>query len=169
FNDVAKRSVEWTRGVLPPTQLKFLAELPKGPMLLTKDVEICHGSPFDEDYYIFDGSDARRAMDGASARICLYGHTHLPAIFATAEDPTTPSPGDADEEIGLPGVGPVLINVGSVGQPRDGDARAAYGILDIAENTVQLRRVEYDIPGAQKRILNAGLPAWLALRLERGQ
>jgi len=59
--------------------------------------------------------------------------------------------------------------VGSVGQPRDGDPRAAYGILDIERNTIQLRRVDYDIPAAQRRIMSAGLPAWLALRLEKGQ
>jgi diadenosine tetraphosphatase ApaH/serine/threonine PP2A family protein phosphatase len=63
----------------------------------------------------------------------------------------------------------VLVNVGSVGQPRDGDPRAAYGLLDVDALTLRMRRVEYDIAGAQQRIYDAGLPAWLALRLERGQ
>jgi diadenosine tetraphosphatase ApaH/serine/threonine PP2A family protein phosphatase len=62
----------------------------------------------------------------------------------------------------------VLINVGSVGQPRDGDPRAAYGLLDTESRIVRVRRVGYDIPGAQRRILEAGLPEWLATRLERG-
>ncbi len=69
----------------------------------------------------------------------------------------------------LPKTGPVLLNVGSVGQPRDGDPRAAYGVIDLDRNTVRLRRVAYDIEGAQKHIMSAGLPAWLALRLEKGQ
>jgi diadenosine tetraphosphatase ApaH/serine/threonine PP2A family protein phosphatase len=62
-----------------------------------------------------------------------------------------------------------LINVGSVGQPRDRDPRAAYGVLDTDQNTILLRRVAYDIAAAQASIMAAGLPAWLALRLERGQ
>jgi diadenosine tetraphosphatase ApaH/serine/threonine PP2A family protein phosphatase len=69
----------------------------------------------------------------------------------------------------LPKQGPALINVGSVGQPRDGDSRAAYGLLDLDKMTIRMRRVTYDIQGAQRHILDAGLPPWLAIRLERGQ
>ena len=61
------------------------------------------------------------------------------------------------------------INVGSVGQPRDGDPRAAYGLMDLDKGTIRLRRTAYDVQGAQKRIMKAGLPQWLALRLEKGQ
>jgi diadenosine tetraphosphatase ApaH/serine/threonine PP2A family protein phosphatase len=75
----------------------------------------------------------------------------------------------AEDELKLPVSGPVLINVGSVGQPRDGDPRAAYGLLDMARKTIRLRRVVYDIAGAQQRILDAGLPARLADRLAKGQ
>jgi diadenosine tetraphosphatase ApaH/serine/threonine PP2A family protein phosphatase len=169
FNDVARRSIEWTASVLSPAELKYLAELPKGPKLVSPAVEICHGTPFDEDHYVFDAGDAARAIQAASAPICLYGHTHVPVVFASAAKPEPGRTDLADDEIELPTDGSVLINVGSVGQPRDGDARAAYGVLDLERRTIRLRRVVYDISGAQQRILEAGLPHWLAARLGRGQ
>lgn len=169
FNDTARRSVEWTAKVLSADHIRVLADLPKGPRLVGPDIEICHGSPFDEDHYIFEGGDAARAVDAAGARICLFGHTHVPAVYTTVGDPVTKSAGLEDDQIRLPAKGPVLLNVGSVGQPRDGDARAAYGLLDLEANTMRMRRVEYDVAGAQRRILDAGLPRPLALRLERGQ
>jgi diadenosine tetraphosphatase ApaH/serine/threonine PP2A family protein phosphatase len=169
FNDVARRSIEWTAASLSAADLRILAELQMGPWQISRDLEICHGAPFDEDYYVFDANDASRAMDAARARMCFFGHTHLPALFATPDDPLTRRDGLAEDEVALPRSGPALINVGSVGQPRDGDPRAAYGILDLERQTLRLRRVTYDVAGAQARILDAGLPAWLAVRLERGQ
>ena len=70
FNEVARRSIEWTASVLTPGQVKTLVDLPKGPMRVTNDLEIRHGTPFDEDHYVFDGEDAAQAMDAASGRIC---------------------------------------------------------------------------------------------------
>ena len=169
FNEVARRSIEWTRSVLSPAELQSLAELPKGPRLVTDALEICHGSPFDEDHYVFDQDDAARSIDAASARICLFGHTHLPAMFTATDDPATTGNGLESDEMQLPVTGPALVNVGSVGQPRDGDARAAYGLLDLGRGTIRLRRAEYDVRAAQRKIMQAGLPQWLALRLERGQ
>ncbi len=169
FNEVARRSIEWTRTVLSASELKLLADLPKGPRLVADGLEICHGAPFDEDHYVFDQDDAARAIDAGGARICLFGHTHLPAIFTAADDPAISGNGLAPDEMRLPATGPALVNVGSVGQPRDGDARAAWGLLDLARATVRLRRTPYDVQGAQKKIMQAGLPQWLALRLERGQ
>jgi len=169
FNDIARRSIEWTAEQLSAAELAVLAELPKGPYQLTSTFELCHGSPFDEDYYIFDADDASRAIAAAASRICFFGHTHLPALFATGDDPVRASDDGADDELALPASGPALINVGSVGQPRDGDPRAAYGLLDVTRHTLRLRRVAYDIAGAQARIISARLPEWLAIRLERGQ
>jgi predicted phosphodiesterase len=169
FNDVAKLAAEWTHGVLTPDEAAALVALPRGPLLIDPSIEICHGAPFDEDHYIFGVADAGRAMDAARARICLFGHTHLPAVFTSPADPATRPAGLADDEMKLPVSGPVLINVGSVGQPRDGDPRAAYGLLDMTRKTIRLRRVVYDIAGAQARILDAGLPPRLADRLAKGQ
>ncbi|MEZ5318578.1 MAG: metallophosphoesterase family protein [Vicinamibacterales bacterium] len=169
FNDAARASVEWTRKALSPAHLTRLAALPKGPTLVTPALQICHGAPFDEDHYIFDGRDAVRAVDAAKGRICLFGHTHVPAIYTTVGDPMHKEPGLADDELRVPAEGPLLLNVGSVGQPRDGDPRAAYGLLDLEAGTIRMRRVEYDIAAAQQRIIEAGLPEGLATRLSRGQ
>lgn len=168
FNDAARASAEWTAGILSATHLKVLRELPKGPRLVDPSLEICHGTPFDEDHYVFDDHDASRAADAASARICLFGHTHVPSVFATAQDPVVGAEGSPDE-LRLPRTAPVLINVGSVGQPRDGDPRAAYGVIDPDAGWLRLRRVPYDVASAQAGIIEAGLPEWLAVRLERGQ
>jgi len=168
FNDAARQSAEWTAEVLTPAQRLTLAALPAGPRIVTEGLEICHGAPFDEDFYVFDDTDAARALATASARLCLYGHTHVPAIFSNAEDPVT-SAGPTPLDVRLPQKGPAIINVGSIGQPRDGDPRAAYGVLDLETGTLTLRRVDYDIAGAQREIRQAGLPEWLAERLAKGQ
>jgi predicted phosphodiesterase len=168
FNEVARQSIEWTAAALSPAHLAALAALPRGPRLVTDAVEICHGAPFDEDYYVFDLADASAAIDAASARLCLFGHTHVPAVFSTPGDPMQPR-GPTDDELVLPDEGPALVNVGSVGQPRDGDPRAAYGVLDLEARTLKLCRVAYDVAGAQARIRAAGLPDRLALRLSKGQ
>jgi len=168
FNDVARVAAEWTHEHLSAEHLAILAKLPQGPMLVSPEIEICHGAPFDEDFYVFEEADAARAMASSGARICLFGHTHVPTLFAKADDPFG-NEIDGVDEYRLPVSGPALINVGSVGQPRDRDPRAAYGILDTDRHTIQLRRVAYDIAAAQASIMAAGLPAWLALRLERGQ
>jgi predicted phosphodiesterase len=169
FNEVARRSIEWTRQAVSEEELAYLAALPKGPAVVNETMEICHGSPFDEDHYVFDQDDAARSIEASSARVCLFGHTHLPAVFTAADDPATTGNGLAQDEMRLPASGPALINVGSVGQPRDGDPRAAYGLMDLDKGTVRLRRTVYDVQGAQKKIMKAGLPQWLALRLEKGQ
>jgi diadenosine tetraphosphatase ApaH/serine/threonine PP2A family protein phosphatase len=168
FNDAARAAAEWTHSVLSPSQIAQLVALPKGPQPITPGVEICHGAPFDEDYYVFDENDAARAVAAASDRICLFGHTHVPAVFSTAENPAERSP-EFDDELLLPKDGRVLINVGSVGQPRDGDPRAAYGLLDTERAAVRMRRVPYDVEAAQQRIRQAHLPEWLAARLARGR
>ena len=168
FNDAARAAAEWTAEALDTARLDVLRKLPQGPAQVNGEIEICHGAPFDEDYYVFDDQDASRAADAASRRICLFGHTHLPAVYATAQDPVLPADEPSDE-LKLPAAGPVLLNVGSVGQPRDGDPRAAYGLLDQKLGVVRMRRVPYDVKGAQEAIIKAGLPPWLAIRLERGQ
>jgi diadenosine tetraphosphatase ApaH/serine/threonine PP2A family protein phosphatase len=166
FNDAARASAEWTAAILPPSHRDLLARLPAGPVSVTDALQICHGAPFDEDYYVFDLDDAARALDAVTARLCLFGHTHVPAAYASADDPIRARNPDGTDLV-LP-VSPSLVNVGSVGQPRDGDPRAAYGILDLDRDSLQLCRVAYDIAGAQARIRQAGLPEWLAVRLEQG-
>ena len=73
---------------LPAAHLKLLAELPKGPQVVFEGVEICHGSPWDEDYYIFDGDDAWRALEFSEAPLCLFGHTHVQCAYSTIAAPS---------------------------------------------------------------------------------
>ena len=168
FNEVAKTSVEWTRSVLTREETRLLAELPRGPISL-ETVEVCHGSPADEDGYVFDAEDALRAISVMSRPVCLFGHTQVPTILSDASAKLSARGQPHDRTVVLPKDARTLVNIGAVGQPRDGDSRAAYGIWDSEEHAIRMRRVRYDIRGAQQAILSAGLPAFLALRLERGQ
>jgi len=169
FHPIARAAVDWTREQLPDDLLETLAALPRGPKPLDDLVEACHGAPFDEDYYVMDAFDAWRALTAVSASVCLNAHTHVPAVFradgwAVRDEVPVGDPGVVSWAAG----GKVLVNVGSVGQPRDGDPRAAYGILDEGAGTIELRRVEYDVTAAQQRIVQAGLPPFLAERLAQG-
>jgi diadenosine tetraphosphatase ApaH/serine/threonine PP2A family protein phosphatase len=171
FNYVARLAARWTFEALSPDHRDYLRALPQGPMTIDQTIEICHGAPFDEDHYIFDADDAGRGLDAASRPVCLFGHTHLPVVFrrgpALFDGFMPEGPDDSILEI-VTGLN-YLVNVGSVGQPRDGDPRAAYGIFDSEGPSLTLKRVSYPVDAAQRRILNAGLPASLANRLAVGR
>jgi diadenosine tetraphosphatase ApaH/serine/threonine PP2A family protein phosphatase len=171
FNYVARVAAFWTRAQLTPSHLEYLRELPMGPLEIDAVTEICHGAPFDEDHYIFDGNDARMALEASERPLCLFGHTHLPAIFRRVDNQLTGAPpeGDAETRVALQRSARYLVNVGSIGQPRDGDPRAAYGVLDDEAREVRMFRVPYSIERAQERILAAGLPPSLATRLGLGR
>lgn len=174
FNHVARMAAMWTGAQLTPENYEYLRRLPMGPVQIDALAEICHGAPFDEDHYIFDGNDAMLALQSASRPLCLYGHTHLPAVFRLVDrDPSSfegdaPDP-DRDIVISLQRGAQYLINVGSIGQPRDGDPRAGYGILDDEARQLRLFRVQYAVEKAQQKIMAAGLPASLANRLALGR
>jgi diadenosine tetraphosphatase ApaH/serine/threonine PP2A family protein phosphatase len=171
FNAVARAAAEWTYDVLEPENRAWLAALPKGPLAVDDLVEICHGSPLDEDLYIFDETDAVRALKGMSRPLCLFGHTHFPITFQlTGGELQATGPTAAPEAIlELKPDVLYLVNPGAVGQPRDGDARAAYAIVDLDRKCVELRRLEYRIEAAQAKVVDAGLPVVLAKRLAVGR
>ena len=171
FNAVAKSAARWTLDVLTPRYREWLAALPEGPTIVDDLVEICHGSPFDEDAYIFDELDAVRALKASSRPLCLFGHTHYPITFelsAGAFDSAGSSPA-AEMQIQLREGSKYLINPGSVGQPRDGDPRAAYAIVDTNARRVELFRAPYAVDETQSKIVEAGLPEVLAQRLAVGR
>ena len=171
FNSVARIAAAWTAAQLSTEDREYLRALPQGPADIDDRVEICHGAPFDEDHYIFDAGDARRALAAASRALCLFGHTHLPVVFRRVDDAFsggTPNP-DAETVVKLQRGVRYLINPGSVGQPRDGDARAAYAILDDEAQELTMIRVRYPVEDAQAKILSAGLPPSLANRLALGR
>jgi diadenosine tetraphosphatase ApaH/serine/threonine PP2A family protein phosphatase len=170
FNYLAKRAIAWTAATLTADNHRWVAALAQGPHLVDSLVEICHGSPFDEDTYIFEAVDVARALRTSERPLCLFGHTHVPAAFRLAPDlELIGPPRGAEFRIALvPGI-KYLINCGAVGQPRDGDPRAAFGILDTSAGTLTIRRVDYDITTAQSKIIAAGLPEVLAQRLGAGR
>jgi diadenosine tetraphosphatase ApaH/serine/threonine PP2A family protein phosphatase len=170
FNHLARFAVQWTTEQLTPANFEWLAALPTGPLAIDDLVEICHGAPFDEDAYIFDDLDVRRAMAAASRPLCLFGHTHVPAAFRLAETllPVGPLRGDRFR-LQIEPAARYLVNCGAVGQPRDGDPRASFALLDTTGSTLTIVRVPYDVVGAQTKIIEAGLPDVLAHRLAIGR
>lgn len=171
FNQLARQAAEWTYDTLTPEHREYLRALPAGPIVFAEaDLEICHGAPYDEDAYIFDGRDAARALSIVERTVCLFGHTHLPVVFI--QNPSrfeglVPE-GDA-VVLAMEAETRYLVNPGSVGQPRDGDPRAAFAIYDADKREIVLRRVEYAVETAQEKIVSAGLPVSLANRLALGR
>jgi len=171
FNDIARSAALWTRDVLTQKHRDWLAGLPQGPRQVDDLIEICHGSPFDEDAYIFDELDALRALKSSVRPLCLFGHTHCPVAFGLADDTlesTAPAPPLAVQFF-LIGQSKYLVNPGSVGQPRDGDPRAAYAIVDVEKRRIELFRLKYPVEQAQAKVIRAGLPDMLAKRLAVGR
>jgi predicted phosphodiesterase len=173
FNPVAKRGALWTADALTPENRGYLADLPAGPQFVGDLIEICHGTPFDEDAYVFDELDALRSLQASQRPICLYGHTHFPLAHRLKGRglDTLPILGEPDDVVALDlaDEAKYLVNVGSVGQPRDVDPRAAFGVLDLDRMEIALCRVDYPVERAQQRIFAAGLPDALAHRLAMGR
>jgi diadenosine tetraphosphatase ApaH/serine/threonine PP2A family protein phosphatase len=171
FNAVAKSAAKWTLEVLKPEYREWLCALPEGPIDVDDVVEICHGSPFDEDAYIFDELDAVRALKVSQRPLCLFGHTHYPVTFELSADgfDSVGSGSAAQMQVVMRPGCKYLINPGSVGQPRDGDPRAAYAIVDTTKQRVELYRVRYAVEDAQTKVMKAGLPDVLAQRLAVGR
>jgi diadenosine tetraphosphatase ApaH/serine/threonine PP2A family protein phosphatase len=170
FNHVARQAIEWTAAALTPANLQWLAALPQGPVAIDAVTEICHGAPWDEDAYLFDERDVERSGTAQSRPLCLFGHTHVPSIFRLAPvvEASLPVRGERCRVPIDPG-GRYLVNCGAVGQPRDSDPRAAFGLLDSASRVLTIVRTPYEVAAAQTKILDAGLPAVLAQRLALGR
>ena len=166
FNPHAAMVVRWTRDQLSPDDLQWLEGLPF--TVTVKGMTLVH-STMDrpENFgYVFDNLQAAANFTNQKTPVCFHCHTHCPMIYEkTATDVYRIDPQDFKLQMGRK----YFINVGSVGQPRDGDPRATYVIYDSMAKTVAFRRLEYDIAAAQARIREAGLPERLAARLALGQ
>lgn len=171
FNPVARESALWTQAALTGENLRYLRNLPRGP-LRVDEFQLLHGSPLDEDEYIIDRLDASQLAPYLDTSLSFFGHTHLQGGFRCHRNGVQPirrpGPGEEEAAIGIEPEAIYLVNCGSVGQPRDHDPRAAYATFDTASRTIALRRAPYDVPAAQQRIRGAGLPALLAERLANG-
>ena len=169
FNELARASAAVTAAALTARNREYLKGLPAGPRVVSAITEICHGTPFDEDAYIFDEMDAVYALRSTSRPLCLFGHTHAPfAARLRGEDLEFLGAGSG-ETVTVEAADRLIVNVGSVGQPRDGDPRAAYGVLDEAARTVTCFRVAYPTDRAEARIREAGMPEPLAKRISLGR
>lgn len=171
FNVAARTAAEWTFGELNTDNREFIRGLPKGPSRVADGLEICHGSPLDEDMYILDSRSAGLAFRASEARVVLFGHSHIPSCFIEEHDEPYRSSISfvSTDELDVIADRRYLINPGSVGQPRDADPRAAYMVVEWAEAPrIEWRRVDYDVARAAEKIYAAGLPRILGERLFSG-
>ena len=169
FNQIARFAALWTLDHLTEANRQCLRDLPHGPVEIDDRVEICHGAPFDEDYYLFDSADATRAFAVTHRPVCVFGHTHLPVIFTVKGQQLAADIPDGElRTVSFEDGATYLVNPGSVGQPRDGDPRAAFAFYS-SDGTFTFRRVEYNLTQAQRKISAVGLPQSLANRLAIGR
>jgi predicted phosphodiesterase len=165
FNPHAAEAVQWTRQQLSEEDRKWLRDLKY--LRLVASFTMVHAT-LDVPQrwaYVFNKLDAAASFTYQNTSVCFFGHTHVPMAFVRDSVVRGGTYSKFKVEPGKK----YFVNVGSVGQSRDGVAKATYAIYDMAEGTIELRRLDYDIPTAQKKILEAGLPARLAERLAYGK
>jgi predicted phosphodiesterase len=168
FNLFAQAAIVWTQRVLTDGTRDYLAALPS-----REEVEgllMVHGSPRRPvDEYVLDTRTARASLVDQTFRIALVGHTHQPVIFEESNRRVSAKGFLPEVPVTLHPSRRYIINVGSVGQPRDGDPRAAYGVIDVNDHTATLHRVAYAIEETQRKMEIAGLPVPLIERLAVGR
>lgn len=165
FHPLAADAVDWTRRQLSADQQKFLADLK-----LVERVEnftLVHSTLDMPDMwgYVFESLEAEASFNYQMTTVCFYGHTHVPLAFEKGSEIN----GGTYTRIKVNPGRKYFVNAGSIGQPRDGDVRAAYALFYLESKEIELRRLPYDIAGAQDKIRKAGLPERLAARLAIGR
>jgi predicted phosphodiesterase len=172
FNPVAREATRWTIGQLTTENKSYLRALPQGPVLV-EDFLLVHGSPLDEDEYIACAADASNVFPYLEASVTFFGHTHLQGGFMWMNDEQYamrhPATNESRIKMLLDSDRAWLINPGSVGQPRDGDPRAAYALYNSENRSLVLGRAAYDTEAVRKRMMHAGLPHVLGSRLALGR
>ncbi len=166
FNAAAQTAVLWSREKLPMENIAYLRRL---PLLNQREgITFVHASPNEpaEWNYMITFPEAEEGFHALAGDLAFVGHTHQP--LALAKEANGEVQVISPEEVILKEGIRYIINVGSVGQPRDGNPQAAYGLYDDVAEKYILKRVTYDIPAAQKKIIKAGLPPFLAQRLGKG-
>src|SRR5581483_3796700 len=166
FSQDAATAASWSRGVLEPDPHTYLETL--RPLLRREDVELYHGSPRDPVWdYVLTEEGAAESLALTTAPVVLIGHSHVPLALTVSDGSVAGgvAPGGTELELSSRW----LLNPGSVGQPRDGDPRAAWLLLDLDAGRASFRRVDYPIAKTQREILDRGLPPVLAARLAEGQ
>jgi len=165
FNELAERAIKWTRDNLTDDDKKWLRDLPLQRRV--HDFTIVHATLDTPGQwsYVFNNLDAAASFTYQRTNVCFFGHTHVPMVFIRDQGVRR----ERIEHIRIEPARKYFINAGSVGQPRDGNWRAAYCIYDVENNLVELLRVKYDLATVQRKIAEAGLPRLLAERLGIGR
>lgn len=178
FNPIAGLAALWNRDQLNSDHLDWLRALPRGPVVLPElpGVQFVHGAPDDEDRYVVSLEDALQTLATSQESVIFFGHTHVQGLFflrsSMAENVHPEYPSIAKQEtwdFRLEAGATYMINPGSIGQPRDGDWRAAFAVFDTEKQAGTFYRVPYDLRSAQERIFAANLPPRLATRLATGR
>ena len=178
FNPMAAAAALWTREELSLDNLEWLRALPHGPVSVPEfpQVQLVHGSPHDEDEYVVSLGDALAPLIALNTPLTFFGHTHLQGGFfanGSSADGFRPEYRTVGQQetvaMQLKPSTRYLINPGSVGQPRDGDWRAAFALFDTDAQVIHFHRTPYNLKSAQDRIFAANLPARLATRLASGR
>jgi predicted phosphodiesterase len=173
FNPVAKSAVDWTRAQLKPEHLAWLSALPRGP-LATDGIVLVHGAFQDEDEYVFTPAQALDGLLDSTAAVTFFGHTHHQGGFSYQDSQLEvlqirPRAGESFAALHTELPRRYLLNPGSIGQPRDGDPRAAFAIADLEHQIIEFWRVPYDVSVVQERMRAAHLPEPLVQRLGVGR
>jgi diadenosine tetraphosphatase ApaH/serine/threonine PP2A family protein phosphatase len=165
FNQYARDAILWTRSALSRDDLQYLGD--RAVLSVDGDVTVAHGTVHDPELfdYLQTPYDAHLSFAHLTTPFAFVGHSHIPVTFLSGPSITYV----VGEEIRLDAAAQALVNVGSVGQPRDEDPRASFGVFDADERVVRIHRVEYDVEAAIARIDAAGLPRFLGERLRIGR
>jgi predicted phosphodiesterase len=173
FNPMARNAVLWTRDRLSPENFDYIEKLPKGPVA-EGGFNMIHGAFHDEDEYVFAPEQALDGLLSTPTPATFFGHTHIQGGFTLRGEELgvlhcKPTAGKPTSTLAIePGI-TYLLNPGSIGQPRDGDPRAAFAMADLERQSVEFWRVPYKIEDVQKRMADGGLPEPLILRLSFGR
>jgi predicted phosphodiesterase len=173
LNPMALLAARWTQRQLRPENREFIARLAAGP-LRAEELTLVHGSYQDEDEYVFSPATALSGLVNSPTNVTFFGHTHMQGGFSLRDDDLQViqlkvPPGTAFSALRVEPGTRYLLNPGSVGQPRDGDPRAAFAIADREHGVIEFWRVPYDVTAVQRRMVDADLPAPLITRLAFGR
>jgi len=166
FNPYAKEAILWTQNCLTSDHLVYLKRLPY--VLSKEEMTLVHASPKEPEqwHYLSGTGSIGNNFDCFDTRLCFIGHTHIPLVIIEEKGEVTSS---SETSIEIEESKRYMINIGSVGQPRDGNNQAAYAIYDTKEGVIEIHRTSYDIRRAKEKIIKEGIPAYLADRLDYGR
>ncbi len=175
FNPVAQISARWTREQLRPDNADYIAQLPAGPVT-SENLTLVHGAYHDEDEYVFVPGHAMGGLVESPTAVTFFGHTHYQGGFSyragqigVIQLKPAPGPEPKFAALRLASDTRYLLNPGSIGQPRDGDPRAALAIADLDHQVIEFWRVPYEVAAVQERMRAAGLPGSLIDRIALGR